>query len=73
MMLQIAFTLIYSNSLIITTMVALYNTFAATAKARKAINYYILDNSESYRIYKTDTKRYILPCKDKSCSFIIRA
>jgi hypothetical protein len=52
-------------------MVALYNTFAAIAKARKAINYYILDNSKSYQIYKTNTKRYILLCKDKSCFFII--
>jgi MuDR family transposase len=53
-------------------MVALYNTFASTAEAREAINRYVLDDGESYRVYKSDSKRYILICKDKSCSFEIR-
>jgi hypothetical protein len=54
-------------------MAALHNTFATIAKAREAINRHVLDNGESYQIYKTDTKRHILLCKDKSCSFTIRA
>jgi hypothetical protein len=53
-------------------MVALYNTFASIAKACEAINRYVLNNSKSYRVYKSDSKRYILVCKDKSCSFIIQ-
>jgi hypothetical protein len=53
-------------------MVALYNT-AIIAKTRKAIICHVLDNGKSYQIYKTDTKHHILLCKDKSCSFIIRA
>ena len=58
-------------NLYIATMVALYDTFASIAEAREAINRYVLDNSESYQVYKSDSKRYILVCKDKSCSFII--
>jgi len=54
-------------------MVALNDTFATIAEAREAINRHVLDDGESYRVYKTDTKRHILLCKDKSCSFTIRA
>jgi hypothetical protein len=53
-------------------MVALYDTFASIAEAREAINRYVLDDGESYQVYKLDSKRYILVYKDKSCSFIIR-
>ena len=53
-------------------MVSLYNTFASIIKARKAINYHVLDDGKSYQVYKSDSKRYILVCKDKSCSFEIR-
>jgi hypothetical protein len=59
-------------NLYIATMVALYNTFASIAKACEAINCYVLDDSKSYQVYKSDSKRHILVCKDKSCSFIIR-
>jgi len=44
------------------TMVAPYNTFASIVEAREAINRHVLDNSESYRVYKLDTKRHILVC-----------
>jgi hypothetical protein len=54
-------------------MVALYDTFATIAEAYDAINRHVLNNGESYRVYKTDLKRYILVCKDKICSFAIRA
>jgi hypothetical protein len=54
-------------------MVALYDTFATIAEARNAINRHVLDDGESYQVYKTDSKRYILVCKDKICSFKIRA
>jgi hypothetical protein len=53
-------------------MVALHDTFATIAEAREAINQHILDDGESYRVYKLDSKRHILLCKDKSCSFTIR-
>jgi hypothetical protein len=54
-------------------MVALNDTFATIAGAREAINRHVLNDGESYRVYKTDAKRHILLCKDKSCSFTIRA
>jgi hypothetical protein len=50
-------------------MVALYNTFASIAEASEAINRYVLDDGESYQVYKSDSKRHILVCKDKSCFF----
>jgi hypothetical protein len=53
-------------------MVTLHDTFASIVEACKAINYHVLDNSKSYRVYKSDSKYYILVCKDKSCSFEIR-
>ena len=53
-------------------MVALHDTFASIAEAREAINCHVLNDSESYQVYKLDSKRYILVCKDKSCSFEIR-
>jgi hypothetical protein len=54
-------------------MVSLHDTFASIAEAREAVNRYVLDDGESYRVYKSDSKRHILVCKDKSCSFEIRA
>ena len=53
-------------------MVALYNAFASIAEAREAINHHVLNDSKSYQVYKSDSKRHILVCKDKSCSFEIR-
>ena len=53
-------------------MVALHDTFASIAEAREAINHHVLDDGKSYRVYKSDSKRHILVCKDKSCSFEIR-
>jgi hypothetical protein len=53
-------------------MVAFYDTFESIIEAYEVINCYVLDNSKSYQVYKLDTKRYILVCKDKSCSLIIQ-
>jgi hypothetical protein len=53
-------------------MIAFYNTFASIVEAYGVINCYVLNNSKSYQVYKLDTKRYILVCKDKNCSFIIQ-
>jgi hypothetical protein len=41
-------------------MVALHDTFASIVEAREAINCYVLDNGESYWVYKLDTNRHIL-------------
>ena len=53
-------------------MVALYDTFASIVDACETIYRYVLDDSKPYRVYKSDSKRHILVCKDKSCSFEIR-
>jgi hypothetical protein len=53
-------------------MVALHDTFANIVEAREAVNRHVLDDGESYRVCKSDTKCHILVYKGKSCSFIIR-
>jgi hypothetical protein len=60
-------------ALIAVAIVSLYDTFACIREAREAINRHVLDDGESYQVYKSDSKRYILVYKDKSCSFEIRA
>jgi hypothetical protein len=59
------------RALIAVAMVSLYDTFAYIREACEAINRHVLDDGESYRVYKSDSKRHILVCKDKSCSFEI--
>lgn len=41
--------------------------------AREAIKQYILDNGESFRVDKSNKKRFSIKCKDRSCRFSIRA
>jgi hypothetical protein len=72
MMFMLVYNKFYNKTLYFVTMVALYDTFASIVEAREAINRHVLDDSKSYRVYKSDSKRYILVCKDKSCSFEIR-
>jgi hypothetical protein len=54
-------------------MLAIGDKFPNTQEARDAINRSILDDGESYKVYKLDSKRRILQCKEKSCTFSIRA
>jgi hypothetical protein len=54
-------------------MLAVGNKFLYIQEAREAINRSVLDNSESYKVYKSDSKYYIVQYKDKSCIFSIRA
>jgi len=64
----------YAIALIaIATMVSLHDTFVSIVEACEAVNRHVLNDGESYRVYKSDSKRHILVCKDKSCSFEIRA
>src|ERR1700716_3974690 len=53
-------------------MIAIGDTFDTIAEAKKAVNRTILDIAESYKVYKSDTKRRILICKDAACKFRIR-
>jgi hypothetical protein len=54
-------------------MLAIGDKFPDIQEAREAINRSVLDDGESYKVYKSDSKRYILQCKDKSCTFSIQA
>jgi hypothetical protein len=56
-------------------MLELGQTFATIQEAREAINRHVLDDGESYKVYKSDSTRHILQCKskDENCSFSIRA
>jgi hypothetical protein len=63
----------FNTILIVATMLAVGDKFPNIQEAREAINRSVLDHGESYRVYKSDSKRYILQCKDMSCTFSIRA
>src|SRR6266487_4615219 len=54
-------------------MLAIGDKFSNIQEAQDAINRSILDDGESYKVYKSDSKRHILQCKEKSCTFSIRA
>ena len=54
-------------------MVKIGDQFATIAEARTAITSFVLDRGESYKVLKSEAKRYIIGCKDTSCKFRIRA
>jgi MuDR family transposase len=58
---------------IVATMLAIGDKFPNIQEAREAINRSVLNDGESYKVYKSDSKRHIVQCKDKSCTFSIRA
>jgi hypothetical protein len=47
--------------------------FESIDAACKAVKAFVLDLGESFLTVAVDKKRYIIRCKDKSCSFQIRA
>ena len=42
-------------------------------QARDTINRHVLDEGESYKVYKSDSRRHIIICKEAACKFRIRA
>jgi hypothetical protein len=63
----------FNTILIVATMLAIGDKFPDIQEAQETINRSVLDDGELYKVYKSDSKRYILQCKDKSCTFSIRA
>jgi hypothetical protein len=51
----------------------LNDRFDSIKAAREAIQQYVLDNSESFKVEKSDKKRYVLVYKEAGCGFGIRA
>src|SRR5277367_2776458 len=47
--------------------------FQCIETTRDAVKAFVLDRGESYKTVSSDKKRYIIECKDKGCSFRIRA
>jgi hypothetical protein len=47
--------------------------FKTLKAAKEAINRYILNNGESFRVKKSDKKRYYVICKENGCGFGIHA
>jgi hypothetical protein len=47
-------------------MVALHDTFASIVEAREAINRHVLDDGESYGVYKSDTNAISLFAKTRA-------
>ena len=54
-------------------MLIINNMFSSIQEARDAINRHILDKGESYRVLKSDNRRYIVIYKDPVCKFRIKA
>jgi uncharacterized protein (DUF2344 family) len=54
-------------------MLAIGDKFPNIQEAQEAINRSILNDGELYKVYKSDSKRHILQCKERSCTFSIRA
>jgi hypothetical protein len=49
------------------------DSFQTLSEARNTINRSQLDDGLSYRVYKSDSKRYIINCRNTTCPFKIRA
>jgi hypothetical protein len=49
------------------------DVFPSAEDCRNAIQRHVLDEGESYKVVKSDKKRYIVSCKDNKCTFRIRA
>jgi hypothetical protein len=55
------------------TELKLSDSFPTIQEAKDTINRYQLDNGLSYKVYKSDSKRYIINCRNTTCPFKIRA
>jgi hypothetical protein len=75
MMLYRANVLISHTTVLIATMLEVEQAFATIKEAKEVINHHVIDDGESYKVYKSDSKCHILQykSKDKNCSFSIRA
>ncbi len=51
----------------------LHDQFESIEVAREAIRRYVLDQGESFKLIKSDQKRFSICCKDNDCGFRIRA
>ena len=49
------------------------DSFKTLIEAKDTINRYQLNLGLSYHVYKSDSKRYIITCRNTACSFKIRA
>jgi hypothetical protein len=57
-----------------TTQLKLGDSFETIKAAKDAINRSQLDNGLSYHVHKSDSKRYIITCRNPAaCNFKIRA
>jgi hypothetical protein len=57
----------------VATMLAIGNKFASIQEAWKAINRSVINDGESCEVYKLDSKRHILKCKEEFCAFSTQA
>ena len=55
------------------TIVLINDLFPTIEEARDTINCHVLDEGESYKVYKSDSRHYIIICKEAACKFRIRA
>jgi hypothetical protein len=54
-------------------MIAVADVFPTMQEAKDSINHHVLDEGESYKVYKSNKTRHIVVCKDSTCDFKIKA
>ena len=54
-------------------MILINDVFFTIKDAQDVINRYVLDEGESYKVYKSDSRRHIIIYKDLTYKFRIRA
>ena len=54
-------------------MIAVADVFPTMQEAKDSINRYVLDEGESYKVYKSDKTHYIVVYKDSTYNFKIKA
>jgi len=50
----------------------LSDQFATVEAAREAVKQYVLNNRESFKVDKSNKKRFLIKCKERGCGFGIR-
>jgi MuDR family transposase len=65
------FLTLFALDLSVFSIMQLGDQFATVEAAREAVKRYVLDNGESFKVDKSDKKRFLIKCKERRCKFSI--
>jgi hypothetical protein len=66
------FLKLFALDLSVFSIMQLGDQFAIVEAAQEAVKRYVLDNRESFKVDKSDKKRFLIKCKERGCGFAIR-